>query len=130
MSAYRRWFAHFDLAVSHPDFQARLWMHGWAIKHAAIVKRKSRGVIWTSNAVADQFALGERPTEMRARLPHLEDSLSATNKQNGRAVVNCTSWHAVCQFRFSENRHKVFRKHFTSRAINAYSLLVAIFPPR
>src|SRR5216683_7214483 len=99
-------------------------MHGWAIKHAAIVKCKSRGVIWTSNTVTDQFALRERPTEMRARLRHREDSLSPTNKQNGHALTDCTGGHAVPQFRFRENGHKVFRKYFSSRTINAYSLLV------
>src|SRR6266567_2344988 len=120
----RLWLAHFDLAVSHPNLQARLWMHGWAIKHTTIVKRKSRGVIWTNNTVPDQFAFRKRPTKMRARLRHRKDSLSATNKQNGHAVIDCTGWDAVRQFRFSENGHKVFRKYFTSRAINAYSLLV------
>src|SRR5438132_132723 len=30
-------------------------MHGWPIKHTAIAKRKSRGVIWTNNAVADNL---------------------------------------------------------------------------
>src|SRR6266699_2053098 len=103
VSAYRLWLAPFDLAVSHPNLQARLWMHGWAIKHTTIVKRKSRGVIWTNNTVPDQFAFRKRPTKMRARLRHREDSLSATNKQNGHAVIYCTGWDAVRQFRFSEN---------------------------
>src|SRR5438067_13005403 len=99
-------------------------MHGWAIKHTTIVKRKSRGVIWTNNAVPDQFAFRKRPTEMRARLRHRKDSFSATNQQNGHAVIDGTRWYAVRQFRFRENRRKIFRKDFTSRAINPYFLFV------
>ena len=99
-------------------------MYGWPVKHTAIFKSKSRGVIWTSNTVADQLAFRERPTEMRARFRHREDSLSTTNKQNGHSVVDCAGWHAVRQFRFSENGHKVFGKYLTGRAINANSLFV------
>ena len=124
MSAFRGWLAHFNLAVSHPTLQARLWMHGWPVKHTAIGKRKSRGVVRAKNAVPDQFAFRKRPTEMRARFRHREDSLSTTNNQNRHTIMDCTFWHAVRQFRFSENGDKVFRKYLTSRAINSYSLLI------
>jgi hypothetical protein len=124
LSGFRRWLPYFDLTVSHPDLQARLWMHRWPVKHAAILKCKSRGVIWTNNTVAEQLAFRERPAEMRARLSHRENPPSATNKQNGRTIVDCTRWHAVRQFRFCEHGHKAFRKYFTSRAINTYSVFV------
>src|SRR5690348_18429428 len=56
-------FAHLDLAVAHPDLQARLWMHGWPVNHTAIVESKSRGVIWTLNTVPDQLAFSQRRSE-------------------------------------------------------------------
>ena len=49
VSVVRRWLAHFDLTASQPNLQARLSMHGWPVSHMAIVKGKSRCVIWTFN---------------------------------------------------------------------------------
>src|SRR5215471_19740153 len=80
ISVVCRWLAHFDLTASHPNLQARLSMHGWPVSHMAIVKGKSRGMIWTFNTVPDQFAFRKRPTEMRAGFCQREDSLSTTNE--------------------------------------------------
>ena len=60
MSVVSRGLAHFDLTASHPNLQGRLSMHGWPVSHVAIVKGKSRGVIWTFNTVTEQFTFRKR----------------------------------------------------------------------
>jgi hypothetical protein len=83
---------HFYLSITYADLQAGLWMHRRAIEHAAIFQRESRIVIWTDNTVANKFAFSKRSTKVGARFSQGKDPLSATNQQNGYAIVERARW--------------------------------------
>src|SRR6266550_4705800 len=87
--------AHFYLSITYADRQAGLWMHRWAIEHAAIFQRKSRIVIWTHNTVANKFAFCKWSTKVGARFGQGKDPLSATDQQNGYAIVERSRWLGV-----------------------------------
>ena len=67
-------------------------MHRRAIEHAAVFQRESRIVIGTDNTVANKFAFRKWSTEVGARLSQRKDPLSATNQQNGYAIVERSRW--------------------------------------
>src|SRR5215831_19664156 len=98
-------------------------MHCRAIDHVSIFQGKPRVVVGTHNAVIHQMALREWSAEVRAGLRHGEDSLSATNQQNGCPLVIDAGWLVIGQLSFRQDGCKLFRKYLTAGLINPNSML-------
>src|SRR5665213_580480 len=103
-------------------------MHGWSVKHPAVVQCESRVMPGARDSVAQELAFRKRPAEVRARLGQGENPGSATDQKDRNTVVLGALRLSFGQFGFGQHGYKVGRKSLAGGLIGAHSVLINHFP--